>query len=182
MVSLDDPEKNKAFAESLDAKLVLLSDPTGVSATAYGVRAFGGLYARRWTFYIDGEGTIRAIDKDVRVDSAGQDIAKKLGELGFPKRGMMTPSRAPSIRGHAELAERSTAAVLKHVSALARFSTGFRPFVLLFCLSRSSGSAAFEGNGRKFREPIRGVVPWPRYPRPAVGGRCRLAHATRKPG
>ena len=99
MVSLDDPEKNKAFAESLDAKLVLLSDPTGVNATAYGVRAFGGVYARRWTFYIDGEGTIRAIDKDVRVDSAGQDIAKKLGELGFPKRGMMTPSRAPSMRG-----------------------------------------------------------------------------------
>ena len=86
MVSLDDPEKNKAFAESLDAKLVLLSDPTGVSAKAYGVSALGGLYARRWTFYIDREGVIRAIDKHVRVDSAGQDIAKKLGELGFQKR------------------------------------------------------------------------------------------------
>ena len=86
MVSLDDPEKNKAFAESLDAKLVLLSDPDGASASAYGVRGFAGLYARRWTFYIDREGVIRAIDKDVNVDSAGQDIAKKLEELGFPKR------------------------------------------------------------------------------------------------
>ena len=87
MVSLDDPAKNKAFAESLDAKLVLLSDPTGVSARAYGVHALGGLYARRWTFYIDSQGVIREIDKKVRVDSAGQDIAKTLGELGFPKRG-----------------------------------------------------------------------------------------------
>jgi peroxiredoxin len=46
----------------------------------------GGLYARRWTFYIDRKGVIRAIDKNVRVESAGQDIARKLGELGFPKR------------------------------------------------------------------------------------------------
>ena len=29
---------------------------------------------------------IRAIDKDVHVESAGQDIARTLGELGFPKR------------------------------------------------------------------------------------------------
>ena len=86
MVSLDDPEKNKAFADALDAKLVLLSDPGGENATAYGVRALGGLYARRWTFYIDSEGVIREVDKQVNVDSAGQDIAKKLGELGFPKR------------------------------------------------------------------------------------------------
>ena len=87
MVSFDDPEKNKAFADSLGAKLVLLSDPEGVNASAYGVRALGGLYARRWTFYIDAGGVIREIDKQVRVESAGQDIAKKLGELGFPKRG-----------------------------------------------------------------------------------------------
>ncbi len=86
MVSLDDPEKNKAFADALDAKLVLLSDPGGENAAAYGVRALGGLYTRRWTFYIDSEGVIREVDKQVDVDSAGQDIAKKLGELGFPKR------------------------------------------------------------------------------------------------
>jgi peroxiredoxin Q/BCP len=86
MVSLDDPEQNRAFAESLEAKLVLLSDPDGEVARAYGVTSLGGLYARRWTFYIDRKGVIRAIDKNVRVESAGQDIARKLGELGFPKR------------------------------------------------------------------------------------------------
>jgi len=86
MVSLDDTKKNRAFAESLGAKHVLLSDPAKVAADAYGVTALGGLYTRRWTFYIDREGVIRSIDKDVNVESAGQDIARTLAELGFPTR------------------------------------------------------------------------------------------------
>jgi peroxiredoxin Q/BCP len=86
MVSLDEPDRNRAFAESLGAKLVLLSDPGGVAAKAYGVTGFGGLYARRWTFYIDRDGVVREIDRDVKVESAGQDIARKLAELGFPRR------------------------------------------------------------------------------------------------
>ena len=86
MVSLDEPEKNRAFGQSLSAKHVLLSDPTKTAARAYGVTALGGLYARRWTFYIDPDGLIRHIDKNVRVESAGQDIARKLEELGFPRR------------------------------------------------------------------------------------------------
>ena len=86
MVSLDDADKNRAFAASLEAKHVLLSDPTGETARAYGVAGFAGLFAKRWTFYIDRDGTLRAIDQDVSTASAGQDIARKLGELGFPKR------------------------------------------------------------------------------------------------
>jgi len=85
MVSLDDPEKNQEFAESLNAEQVLLSDITGEAAKAYGVRGFGGLFAKRWTFYIDREGVIRKIDKNVNVGSAGQDIAGHLAELGFPR-------------------------------------------------------------------------------------------------
>ena len=84
MVSLDEPEKNKAFAESLGARQILLSDPSGDVASAYGVAGFGGFFAKRWTFYIDKEGVIRAIDKEVDVETAGQDIARRLGELGFP--------------------------------------------------------------------------------------------------
>ncbi len=83
MVSLDDPEKNKQFAESLNALQVLLSDPTGEVAKAYGVSA--GLFARRVTVYIDAEGIVREIDEKVNVSTAGQDIARKLGELGFAK-------------------------------------------------------------------------------------------------
>jgi len=86
MVSLDEPERNRAFAESLGADQVLLSDPTGLAARAYGVAAPGAAYAKRWTFYIDRQGEIRAVDRDVEVDSAGQDIVRRLGELGFPSR------------------------------------------------------------------------------------------------
>ena len=86
MVSLDEPERNRAFAESLDAEQVLLSDPTGIAARAYGVAAPGAPYAKRWTFYIDRNGIVREIDKKVSTKTAGQDIARKLGELGFPKR------------------------------------------------------------------------------------------------
>jgi peroxiredoxin Q/BCP len=85
MVSLDEPEKNREFAESLGAKHVLLSDPSGEAAKAYGVAGFGGLFAKRWTFYIDREGVIRAIDKNVSTSTAGQDIARKLTDLGIPK-------------------------------------------------------------------------------------------------
>jgi peroxiredoxin Q/BCP len=86
LVSLDDPERNAEFAKSLEAKHVVLSDPGKQAAEAYGVLALGGLYARRWTFYIDAAGKISAIDREVNVETAGQDIARTLGELGFPKR------------------------------------------------------------------------------------------------
>jgi peroxiredoxin Q/BCP len=86
MVSLDSPERNRDFASSLAAKHVLLSDPTGETARAYGVAGLGGLFAKRWTFYIGADGTIRGIDRDVGAATAGQDIARRLGALGFPKR------------------------------------------------------------------------------------------------
>ena len=86
MVSLDKPDRNREFAESLAARHVLLSDPTGEVARAYGVRGFGGLFARRWTFYLDREGLIRYVDKQVNVETAGQDIARRLAALGLPRR------------------------------------------------------------------------------------------------
>jgi len=85
MVSLDDPDKNRAFAEELKATHVVLSDPLKQAAEAYGVLGLGGLYSKRWTFYIDDAGRIRHIDKKVDVKSAGQDIAKTLATLGFPR-------------------------------------------------------------------------------------------------
>jgi peroxiredoxin Q/BCP len=42
--------------------------------------------AKRWTFYVGKDGKIAHIDKDVKVDTAGADIAAKLGELGVPKK------------------------------------------------------------------------------------------------
>ena len=86
MVSADKPEKNRAFAESVSAEFVLLSDTKKTAARAYGVSTLGGLFNRRWTFYIDVDGRLRHIDKKVKVGSAGQDIARNLEELGFPER------------------------------------------------------------------------------------------------
>ena len=85
MVSLDDAEKNRAFAEGLNARHVVLSDPLKEAAGSYGVVALRGLYARRLTFYIDPSGRIRHIDKNVDVATAGQDIARTLEELDFPR-------------------------------------------------------------------------------------------------
>jgi peroxiredoxin len=85
MVSLDEPEKNRAFAESLGAKHVVLSDPEQVAAKQYGVVTLGGFYSRRWTFYVDAGGMVRYVDKDVHVTTAGQDIVRRLEALGFPK-------------------------------------------------------------------------------------------------
>ena len=85
MVSLDAPEKNREFAESLKAELTLLSDPNGVAAKAYGVLAPDGTYALRWTFFIGGDGVIRRIDKDVSPSTYGSDLASALRKLGFEK-------------------------------------------------------------------------------------------------
>jgi peroxiredoxin Q/BCP len=86
MVSLDTPEKNAEFARSLEARHVVLSDPEGKVASAYGVAGLGGFFAKRWTYYIDRDGIVRHVDKNVQVETAGQDIARKLAELGFPRR------------------------------------------------------------------------------------------------
>jgi len=78
--SVDTPEQNKKFAESLDLDYPILSDPDKSVATAYGVLSQRG-FANRWTFYIDKEGVIREIDKTVNAPQAGPDVAAKIKEL-----------------------------------------------------------------------------------------------------
>jgi peroxiredoxin Q/BCP len=83
--SCDTPEKNKAFAESLELDYPILSDPTHDNATAFGVLGPKG-NAQRWTFYIDKDGKIAEIDKKVKTETHGQDIAGKLKELGVAQK------------------------------------------------------------------------------------------------
>jgi thioredoxin-dependent peroxiredoxin len=78
--SVDTPEVNKKFAESLDLDYPILSDPDKTVATAYGVLSQRG-FSNRWTFYIDKEGIIKEIDKSVNAPQAGPDVAAKLKEL-----------------------------------------------------------------------------------------------------
>jgi len=85
-ISIDKPETNRRFAESLDLDYPILSDPTREVARAYGVLRGFGLFAGRRTFYIDEHGTIRFVDTKVRPRTAGPDVARRLAELGVRRR------------------------------------------------------------------------------------------------
>jgi peroxiredoxin Q/BCP len=83
MISVDEPEKNKRFAEQEGADFPFLSDPTKQVATAYGVLNASGS-ANRWTFYIGGDGKFLFIDKGTgrtQTDDAGATMTAKLEEL-----------------------------------------------------------------------------------------------------
>jgi peroxiredoxin Q/BCP len=81
--SVDEPDHNKKFAESLSCDYPILSDPDKSVAKAYGVVHEGRAMPERWTFYIDKEGIIRAVEKKVNVSNAAADAAAKLKELGI---------------------------------------------------------------------------------------------------
>jgi peroxiredoxin Q/BCP len=83
---VDSVEKDKEFAESLDADYPILADPGKKVAEAYGVLMPVVGIAKRWTFYIGKNGKILYIDKEVKVDTAGADIAARLAELGIPRK------------------------------------------------------------------------------------------------
>jgi peroxiredoxin Q/BCP len=86
MISVDPLDKNKGFAEQQHADFPLLSDPTKKTADSYGVLGMLGM-ANRWTFYIGKDGSIRAIDKNVKPATSAEDMAAKLHELGVSTRG-----------------------------------------------------------------------------------------------
>ena len=84
--SVDDAETNKKFAESLEADFPILADPEKNVARAYGVVTPERAVAQRWTFYIGPDGKILAVDRNVQVKTAAEDIATKLSELGIQKK------------------------------------------------------------------------------------------------
>lgn len=84
-VSCDTPEQNAEFAKSLGLGFPVLSDPKCVVAKAYGVVGALRPWPHRWTFYIGADGNILAIDKDVQTATHGEDIARRLEELGVAK-------------------------------------------------------------------------------------------------
>ena len=84
MASVDPIEDNRGFAEQQEADFPLLSDPSKEVATAYGVLSERG-FASRWTFYIDKQGRIAAIDKRVNPATSAADMVAKLGELGVER-------------------------------------------------------------------------------------------------
>ena len=84
--SVDTPEKNKKFAESVGADYPILSDPEGHVAREYGVTGAIQKWASRWTFYIGVDGRILYIDKSVKPATHADDVAAKLKELGVAEK------------------------------------------------------------------------------------------------
>jgi peroxiredoxin Q/BCP len=85
MVSVDDAETNTRFAKENEADFPILANPEKDVATAYGVLSPVGM-ARRWTYYIGPDGKILFIDNKVSTGTAGEDLARKLGELGVKRK------------------------------------------------------------------------------------------------
>jgi peroxiredoxin Q/BCP len=103
MASVDTVEDNTKFAkatsvtlqsrgggpatvvEKKEADFPLLADPTKEVATKYGVLMPNPPgFANRWTFYIDKQGKIAFIEKQVKPASSAEDMIAKLAELKVP--------------------------------------------------------------------------------------------------
>lgn len=83
-VSLDPPDRMRAFAAWLGVDYPILSDPDGTVARAYGVLGRTGFPARS-TFFIGLDGRILHIDRHVRPRQHGRDITDRLGNQGAPR-------------------------------------------------------------------------------------------------
>jgi peroxiredoxin Q/BCP len=79
--SVDSPETNASFADSLGLTYPILSDPSRDVSRAYGVLSRSG-FASRWTFYIGTDGRILTIDKQVHASAHGSAVVARLNELG----------------------------------------------------------------------------------------------------
>ena len=74
-ISVDAPEANRKFAQSVGATFPVLSDPGKTTAKAYGVLNVTHLFANRVTFVIDKEGVIQHVEK-------GSDAIDPTGACG----------------------------------------------------------------------------------------------------
>ena len=86
MASVDDPQTNKEFAESLGADFPLLSDPGKEVAEAYGVVTAERPFPHRWTYIIGPDGNVLRVDKEVTPSEAGQELVAHLTELGVARK------------------------------------------------------------------------------------------------
>ena len=84
MASVDSIEDNTGFAKKNKATFPVLADPSKQTARAYGVLGGHG-YANRWTYYLDPQGVILRIDKNVNPMTAGETLVAGLEALGIPK-------------------------------------------------------------------------------------------------
>ena len=86
MASADTLEDNTKFAQMHDADFPILADPERKVTALYGVTSPERTSPRRWTYYIGPDGKILHIDTAVSVQTAGEDLVRKLEELKVRKK------------------------------------------------------------------------------------------------
>ena len=64
----------------------MLADADRSVSEDYGVLSERG-YANRWTYFIDPDGTIVRVDREVDPRTAGADLVRHLDELEVPRIG-----------------------------------------------------------------------------------------------
>jgi peroxiredoxin Q/BCP len=84
MASTDPVADNTGFAKREHTDFPILSDTKKDVARTYGVLGLVGV-ANRWTYYIDKDGTLLAIDKSIKPATSAEDIAVKLQALGVER-------------------------------------------------------------------------------------------------
>ena len=84
MISVDSLETNTAFAEQNQAGFRVLADADRAVSRAYGVLSERG-YANRWTYFIDPDGIIVRVDREVDPRTAGTDLVEHLEALDVPR-------------------------------------------------------------------------------------------------
>jgi len=83
--STDDLETNTRFAAELGIGYPILADPDKKGAEAMGVPTHLG-YPNRWTLYAGKDGKLLAIEKKVDPRAHGEQVTKKLAELGIARK------------------------------------------------------------------------------------------------
>jgi peroxiredoxin Q/BCP len=81
-VSVDSEESHAGFASKYQLNFTLLSDTKKSIVRAYGVESLFGT-AKRMTYIIGPDGTIKYVFPHVSTKTHGDDVLKKLEELGL---------------------------------------------------------------------------------------------------
>jgi thioredoxin-dependent peroxiredoxin len=79
-ISKDSVESHKKFVDKFKLNFPLLADPDGKIIKSYGVSGTLG-FAKRWTFIVDPQLKVRAIQEDVNPTTNAADVANTLKEL-----------------------------------------------------------------------------------------------------
>lgn len=82
-ISVDAPETQIAFADSLDLHFPLIPDVGRNLSILYGAANDPNQLASRMSVLIDKQGVVRWIDKHVDVRTHGADVLAKVSELGM---------------------------------------------------------------------------------------------------